>query len=74
MSVAEQVASVQAAIDEEHARCPRCDGPITARETAFPTSLFRIGAPQTPEMSRPAVVVECDDAEDCAWAAEAVSQ
>lgn len=34
----------------------------------MPTDAFRLG-PQTPEMSRPATLVECSD-DDCGWAME----
>ena len=47
--------------------CPGCGDPLRVIETRLPTSKFRLG-PQTPEMGRRAVLIECSD-EDCnvAW-------
>jgi hypothetical protein len=36
----------------------------------MPTTAFRLGVPVTPEMTRPAVLVECSEPEDCAWVRE----
>jgi hypothetical protein len=49
--------------------CPSCEGPTQIIRTRIPADAFRIGLPQTPDMSRPGTLVECCD-EDYGWAVE----
>jgi hypothetical protein len=61
---------VERRIAQSDYHCPRCGSGVVALATKVPTAAFRLGVPITPDMSRPAVFVECVDDDDCRWAAE----